>query len=233
MLPRRGRPPVTRSVRQGRGRLRQNRPDPMEKESVASIIRAAPAAEQPGSPPHPPPPTDIPAMPPEVAQLLAAFFIAMAVEEYEARFSELMLYVPDLVKSEQDQASYFEEGLRNEIREQMTVIGREPYKEVVQMTLRAKKLANENRRMRAEIAKRRNASGSSSQQSKRGKDSMASGSHYKSDCPQLGRATVAVPSPSTRTNIQRKYSTKVQPRQGVTIRSDVESNTPAYPPPRP
>ncbi|EOY26399.1 Gag protease polyprotein [Theobroma cacao] len=41
----------------------------------------------------------------------------LTVEEYKARFNELMLYVPDLVKSEQDQASYFEEELRNEIRE--------------------------------------------------------------------------------------------------------------------
>ncbi|EOY03313.1 Gag protease polyprotein [Theobroma cacao] len=54
----------------------------------------------------------------------------LTVEEYETRFNELMLYVPDLVKSEQDQASYFEERLRNEIRERMTVTGREPHKEV-------------------------------------------------------------------------------------------------------
>ncbi|EOY26400.1 Uncharacterized protein TCM_027983 [Theobroma cacao] len=34
-------------------------------------------------------------------------------------------------------------------------------------------------------------------------------SHYRSDCPQLGRTTVVVPSPSARTNIQRKDSTKL------------------------
>ncbi|EOY26224.1 Gag protease polyprotein [Theobroma cacao] len=69
----------------------------------------------------------------------------LTIEEYEARFNELMSYVPDLVKSEQDQASYFEEGLRNEIRERMTVTGQEPHKEVVQMALRVEKLTNENR----------------------------------------------------------------------------------------
>ena len=100
----------------------------------------------------------------------------LTVEEYETRFNELMLYVPDLVKSEQDQASYFEEGLRNEIRERMTVTGREPHKEVVQMALRAEKLATENRRIRTEFAKKRNLGMSSSQPVKRGKDSATSGS---------------------------------------------------------
>ncbi|WRX31630.1 hypothetical protein QQP08_024117 [Theobroma cacao] len=58
-----------------------------------------------------------------------------------------------------DQASYFEEGLRNEIIERMTVTGREPHKEVVQMALRAEKLAIENRKIRTEFAKRRNPGG--------------------------------------------------------------------------
>ncbi|WRX29352.1 zinc finger protein [Theobroma cacao] len=49
-------------------------------------------------------------------------------------------------------------------------------KEVVRMALRAEKLANENRRMRAELAKRINLSVSSSQPPKRGKDSSVSGS---------------------------------------------------------
>ncbi|XP_017972677.1 PREDICTED: uncharacterized protein LOC108661200 [Theobroma cacao] len=87
----------------------------------------------------------------------------LTVEEYEARFNVLMLYVLDLVKSEQDQANYFKEGLRNEIRERMIVTGKEPHKEVVQMALRAEKLSNENRRMRVESAKRRNPSVSFSQ----------------------------------------------------------------------
>ncbi|EOY03214.1 Uncharacterized protein TCM_017861 [Theobroma cacao] len=42
------------------------------------------------------------------------------------------------------------------------------------MALRAEKLANENRRMRVEFAKRKNPSISSSQPTKKGKDSSAS-----------------------------------------------------------
>ncbi|WRX11506.1 Reverse transcriptase [Theobroma cacao] len=50
----------------------------------------------------------------------------------------------------------FNEGLRNEIRKRMIVTGKESYKEVVQMALRAEKLVTENRWIRAEFAKRRN-----------------------------------------------------------------------------
>ncbi|WRX10634.1 Retrotransposon gag domain - like 10 [Theobroma cacao] len=57
----------------------------------------------------------------------------LTIEEYETRFNELMLYVPELVRLEQDQANYFEEGLRNEIRERMIMTGKKSYKEVVQM----------------------------------------------------------------------------------------------------
>ncbi|WRX12108.1 Retrotransposon gag domain - like 10 [Theobroma cacao] len=134
----------------------------------------------------------------------------LTIEEYEARFNELLLYVPNLVKSEQDQASYFEEGLRNEIKEQMTVTGKEPHKEVVQMALRAEKLAIKNRRIQTEFAKRKNLGISSSQPP----------SHIRSNCPQLGQATVAASSPPTRTDMQRRNSSRLPPRQGVAIQSD-------------
>ncbi|EOX94246.1 Gag protease polyprotein [Theobroma cacao] len=80
----------------------------------------------------------------------------LSIVEYETRFNELMLYAPELVRLEQDQVNYFEKGLRNEIRERMIVTGKESYKEVVQMALRAEKLATKNKRIRAEFAKRRN-----------------------------------------------------------------------------
>ncbi|WRX30365.1 zinc finger protein [Theobroma cacao] len=222
----------------------------------------------------------------------------LTVEEYETRFNELILYVPDLVKSEQDQTSYFEEGLRNEIKERMTVTGREPHKKVVQMALRAEKLATKNRKIRTKFVKRRNLGLSSSQPVKRGKDSATSGSttsvfvtsprpsfspsqqrpsrfsrsamtgsgksfggsdrcrncgnyhsglcrgptrcfqcgqtgHIRSNCPQLGRATIAASSPPARTDMQRRDFSGLPPRQGVAIRSGVESNTLSHPPSRP
>ena len=57
--------------------------------------------------------------------------------------------------------------------------------------------------------------------------------HIRSNYPQLGRATVAASSPPARTDIQRKDSSGLPPRQGVAIRSGVESNTPSHPPSRP
>ncbi|EOY21866.1 Uncharacterized protein TCM_014016 [Theobroma cacao] len=42
--------------------------------------------------------------------------------------------------------------------------------------------------------------------------------HIRSNCPQLGRATVAASSPLARTDIQRRDSSGLPPRQGVAIR---------------
>ncbi|EOY13861.1 Gag protease polyprotein [Theobroma cacao] len=373
MPPRRGRPPLTRSVGRGKGRSQRRQLDAVGEESAASTIRAAPTAEQADSPPHPPPPPPptafftamaggaptgqvppivppvTPLVPPpvqdvsiskklkEARQLGCVSFTGeldatvakdwinqvsetlsdmrldddmklmvatrllekrartwwnsvksrsttpqtwpdflrefdgqyftyfhqkekkreflslkqgnLTVEEYETRFNELMLYVPDLVKSEQDQASYFEEGLRNEIRERMTVTGREPHKEVVQMALRAEKLATENRRIQTEFAKRRNLGMFSSQPVKRGKDSAILGSttsvsvisprppfppsQQRSSRFSRSAMTGSGKSFGARTDIQRRDSSGLPPRQGVAIRSGVESNTPAHPPSRP
>ncbi|WRX14201.1 zinc finger protein [Theobroma cacao] len=194
----------------------------------------------------------------------------LIVEEYETRFKELILYVSDLVKSEQDQASYFKEGLCNEIREWMTVTGRELHKEVVQMALRAEKLATENRRIRTEFAKRRNPGMSSSQPVKIDKDSAISGSttsiFVTSPQPPLppSQQRPSRFSGSAMTGSGKSFGGSDRcknygnyhsglcrgptrcfqcgqmghirsncPRQGVAIRSGVESNTPAHPPLRP
>ncbi|WRX30999.1 Reverse transcriptase [Theobroma cacao] len=55
----------------------------------------------------------------------------------------------------------------------------------------------------------------------------------RSDCPQLGRATAAASSPKACTDMQRRDSSRLPLRQGVAIRSGVESNTPTHPPFRP
>ncbi|XP_017976428.1 PREDICTED: uncharacterized protein LOC108661943 [Theobroma cacao] len=111
----------------------------------------------------------------------------------------------------------------------MTVTGKESYKEVVQIALRAEKLAIENRRIRAEFAKMRNSNISSGQPSKKHKDLSTSRStiacgqqgHIRMACPQLVRATIAVSSPSVRIDTQRRDFSGSQSRQGVVIQSDV------------
>jgi len=79
------------------------------------------------------------------------------------------------VRSDADQASYFEEGLRTTIRERMTVTGREPYNEIVQMALRTEKLTAESRRVREAFAKRRGSVFSQGQPSKKAKTAPAPG----------------------------------------------------------
>ncbi|XP_017979909.1 PREDICTED: homeobox protein ESX1-like [Theobroma cacao] len=57
--------------------------------------------------------------------------------------------------------------------------------------------------------------------------------HIRSNCPRLGRATVVASFSPAHTDMQRRDSSGLPPRQGVAIRSGVESNTPAHPPSRP
>ncbi|XP_017985386.1 PREDICTED: vasodilator-stimulated phosphoprotein-like, partial [Theobroma cacao] len=56
--------------------------------------------------------------------------------------------------------------------------------------------------------------------------------HIRSNCPRLGRATVVASSPPAHTDMQRRDSSGLPPRQGVAIRSGMESNTPTHPPSR-
>ena len=52
-------------------------------------------------------------------------------------------FVPEVASFEEYLCSKFEEGLNLEIREKMFVFSSQNYKEVVQLALRAEKLANE------------------------------------------------------------------------------------------
>ncbi|WRX31634.1 hypothetical protein QQP08_024121 [Theobroma cacao] len=166
----------------------------------------------------------------------------MTIEEYETRFNELMSYIPKLVRLEQDQVNYFEEGLYNEIRERMIVTGKESYKEVVQMALRAKKLATE----RIDRSEPRNTTSTSvastrppSQQSQprfsrfdRLVMSGQRGTYGGLDrCRNCGgfHGTVATFTPPTRPSILRRDTSGSQSRQGPMTRSGMGSNTPKQP----
>ena len=52
-------------------------------------------------------------------------------------------FVPEMVSFKEYLYSKFEEGLNLKIREKMSIFESQNYKEVVQLALRAKKLANE------------------------------------------------------------------------------------------
>ena len=77
------------------------------------------------------------------------------IAEYETKLRELVEFVPEVINSEDYLCSKFEEGLNLEVREKMSVSDNQSYKEIVQLALRAKKLANE-RFNRGKFQKRKN-----------------------------------------------------------------------------
>ena len=69
--------------------------------------------------------------------------LGRTVAEYETELRELAEFVPKVINSEDYLCSKFEEGLNLEVREKMCVSCKQSYKEVVQLSLRSEKLANE------------------------------------------------------------------------------------------
>ncbi|XP_017985280.1 PREDICTED: uncharacterized protein LOC108663899 [Theobroma cacao] len=123
-------------------------------------------------------------MPPEAVQALAAFFTAIAGQ---AQAGQALPTVPPSVPSvpppplsvpppvlDVFNSKKFKEARQHGCTSFMGESDAIVAKEVVQMALRVEKLANENRSLRAEVAKRRNLSVFSSQPPKRGKDSSVS-----------------------------------------------------------
>ncbi|EOY03504.1 Uncharacterized protein TCM_018598 [Theobroma cacao] len=187
MSPRRKQPPFTRSAGRGRGCFQRRQLGAIEEESTASTIRAAPAAEQIETPPHPPPPlplTSILAMPFEAVQALAAFFTAIAGQ---AQAGQVLPTVPLAAPSvplspppvpppvlDVSDSKKLKEARQHSCVSFMGESDATVAKEVVRMALRAEKLANENKSLRAELAKRRSLSVSSSQPPNKGKNSSLS-----------------------------------------------------------
>ena len=99
--------------------------------------------------------------------------LGRTVVEYETELRELAEFVPEVINSEDYLCLKFEEGLNLEVREKMSVSGNQSYKEVVQLALRAEKLANE-RFNRGKSQKRKNFRFLSGQFSKKSKSSESS-----------------------------------------------------------
>ena len=94
--------------------------------------------------------------------------------EYETKLRELTKFVPEVAGFEEYLCSKFEEGLNLEIREKISVFVSQNYKEVVQLALRAKKLANE-RVAKGKFQKRKGFRFMSGQSSKKSRSSESSG----------------------------------------------------------
>ena len=124
--------------------------------------------------------------------------------EYETKLRELTEFVLKVAGSEEYLCSKFEEGLNFEIREKMYVFESQNYKEVVQLALRAKKLANErvaNRKfqkrkgfgfMSGQSSKKSRSFESSCNSSRLGAESVSSSQTFQS--PQPSRLGATPPS---------------------------------------
>ena len=97
-----------------------------------------------------------------------------SMTEYETELRQLAEFVPEMAGSEEYLCSKFEKGLNLEIREKMSVSGNQSYKEMVQLALRAKKLANE-KGIKGKFQKRKGFGFTSGQTSKKSKSSESSG----------------------------------------------------------
>ena len=87
---------------------------------------------------------------------------------------ELVEFVLELANSKEYLCSKFEKGLSLEIRENISIIGSQSYKKVVQLALRAEKLTGE-KMFQSNFQKRKGFSFMSSQSSKKSRSSNFSG----------------------------------------------------------
>ncbi|KAH7685678.1 Zinc finger CCHC-type protein [Dioscorea alata] len=110
-----------------------------------------------------------------------------AVAEYEAELKELANFVPEIVGGEEALCSKFEAGLNLSIRERMAVTGNQSFKEVVQLALRAEKLVLEGKRLRENLAKRRNPDFSRASKRSKSEDTSSGFSGSSSVKPPSGQ----------------------------------------------
>ena len=96
------------------------------------------------------------------------------VTEYKTELRQLAKFVLEMAGSEEYLCSKFEEGLNLEIREKMSVSGSQSYKEMVQLALRAEKLANE-KGAKGKFKKKKGFGFMSGQSSKKSKSFESSG----------------------------------------------------------
>ncbi|XP_039115261.1 uncharacterized protein LOC120250502 [Dioscorea cayenensis subsp. rotundata] len=111
-----------------------------------------------------------------------------AVAEYEAELKELANFVPEVVGGEEALCSKFEAGLNLSIREKIAITGNQSFKEVVQFALRAEKLVLEGKRLRENLAKRRNPNFSRASKRSKSEDTSSGFSGYSSVKPPSGQA---------------------------------------------